>query len=60
MTTYECLYCGVTYHRMAEMRSCDICGQPIGPGWFREVRRAEPIPINRTVRGKKAVLQKTA
>lgn len=60
MITYECLYCGVTYRRLAEMRTCDICGHPIESGWFCEVRRAEPIPINRMAQSKKAVHQKSA
>lgn len=60
MFTYECLYCGVTYHRMTEMRTCDICGQSTGSGWLCEVRRAEPIPFNRIAHSKKTVHQKSA
>lgn len=60
MMTYECLYCGVTYRRVAEKHSCDICGHSSESGWFCEVQQAEPIPFNRKALGKKAAQRKSA
>ena len=37
MNTYECVYCGVTYRRTDEMRTCVVCGHPVEKGWFYSV-----------------------
>lgn len=39
MITYECLFCGVTFHRHEEMHQCSICGHETESGWFREKMR---------------------
>ena len=33
-TSYECLFCGVSYQHVPEMRSCSICGHSVASGWL--------------------------
>ncbi|MGZ6389273.1 MAG: hypothetical protein ACXWQZ_08420 [Ktedonobacterales bacterium] len=33
-SSYECLFCGVRYDHVAEMRSCSICGHSVASGWL--------------------------
>ncbi|WIG58285.1 MAG: hypothetical protein OJF49_001030 [Ktedonobacterales bacterium] len=42
MTTYQCQFCGVTYHRPSVMRSCTICGHTTASGWLRELHHEHP------------------
>lgn len=35
-TSYDCLFCGVSYHHVTELRGCSVCGQTVASGWLVE------------------------
>lgn len=38
--SYECMFCGVSYQQVPEMRSCSVCGHTVASGWLVKQARS--------------------